>query len=335
LPCASNVSLPYCPLMTVPATTKAPLVPARKPVTVALSAPTVSAPALPLVVPTPVTTLPSWLLKRPAGTVSVSLRAVGVSSTMLIVSIALAVVVVWWAFTPPYYEFAALTVTQMANITLFAFSAGLIVWLAVVYRNLLATLEQQEKHRSLLVGEIEHRSKNFLTVVESLIHQTIDDSHAQPLINRIRAVVSTQDILDASSKRTADLRTILAEELGSYGSERVRLDGPSVQLDAATARAVRLVFHELATNALKHGALSEPNGKIAVAWRLQSPQVQLDWREMDGPKVAEPASYNFGSKLITRTLKQLNAKFEPTFAETGYCYRMTIPLAESSAPGTE
>ena len=252
-----------------------------------------------------------------------------------IVSIALAVVVVWWAFTPPYYEFAALTVTQMANITLFAFSAGLIVWLAVVYRNLLATLEQQEKHRSLLVGEIEHRSKNFLTVVESLIHQTIDDSHAQPLINRIRAVVSTQDILDASSKRTADLRTILAEELGSYGSERVRLDGPSVQLDAATARAVRLVFHELATNALKHGALSEPNGKIAVAWRLQSPQVQLDWREMDGPKVAEPASYNFGSKLITRTLKQLNAKFEPTFAETGYCYRMTIPLAESSAPGTE
>jgi two-component sensor histidine kinase len=245
-----------------------------------------------------------------------------------IVSIALSVVVVWWAFTPPYYEFGALTVTQMANITLFSFSAGLIVWLAVVYRDLLATLEQQEKDRMLLVGEVEHRGKNFLTVVESLIHQTIDDSRAQPLINRIRAVVSTQDILDTSSKRTADLRTILAEELGSYGSERVRLDGPPMQLAAATARAMRLVFHELGTNALKHGALSQPNGKIAISWRLQNPDVQLDWREMEGPKVAEPASYNFGSKLITRTLKQLNAKFEPTFAETGYCYRMTIPLAE-------
>jgi two-component sensor histidine kinase len=243
-----------------------------------------------------------------------------------IVSIALSVVMVWWAFTPPYYEFGPITLPQLANIALFAFSAGLIVWLAVVYRNLLATLEQQEKHRSLLVGEIEHRGKNFLAVVESLIHQTIDDSRAQPLINRIRAVVSTLDILDASSKRTVDLRTILTEELGSYASERVRLDGPPVQLTAATARAMRLIVHELATNALKHGALSQPSGRIAIAWRLQSPAVQLDWREVDGPKVAEPVSYNFGSKLITRTLKQLNAKFEPTFAETGYCYRMTIPL---------
>lgn len=245
-----------------------------------------------------------------------------------IVSIPLSVLLVWWAFTPPFYEFAPLTLTQMANITLFSFSAGLIVWLAAMYRNLLATLEQEEKDRVLLVGEIVHRGKNFLAIVESLIHQSVDDARAQPLINRIRAVVSTQDILDTSSKRIADLRAILSEELASYGDERVRLDGPSVSFTAPTARAIRLVFHELATNALKHGALSEPNGKIKIDWRMQNSGVEIDWREHDGPKVPEPRSYNFGSRLITRTLKQLNAQFEPTFAETGYCYRMTIPLAE-------
>jgi two-component sensor histidine kinase len=246
-----------------------------------------------------------------------------------IISILLSVLVVWWAFTPPYFQFQALSLNQLANVALFGFAAGLIVWLAAVYRNLLASIAQQDKHRDLLVGEIEHRGKNILTVVESLIHQTLGDSNqAQSLINRIRAVVTTEDILDASSQRIADLRAMLAGELASYGSARIRLDGPGVSLPAATARAMRLVFHELATNALKHGALSEPDGKVTVDWQLDGADVEIVWCELDGPKVGVPSSYNFGSRLITRTLKQLNAKFEPTFPETGYCYRIGLPLAE-------
>jgi two-component sensor histidine kinase len=193
---------------------------------------------------------------------------------------------------------------------------------------MLTSLELQEKQRELLVGEIQHRGKNILTVVESLVHQTVlDGDKAQTLINRIRAVVSTQDILDASHNRTADLRSILAEELvESYGSARIKLEGPAVIFTAPTARAIRLVFHEMATNALKHGSLSEANGKVTVDWRVDRTNAEITWCEHDGPTVAEPASYNFGSKLITRTLKHLNAKFEPTFATTGYCYRISIPL---------
>ena len=80
-----------------------------------------------------------------------------------IVSILLSVLVVWWAFMPPHFEFQALNLNQLANIALFGFSAGLMVWLAALYRNLLASIAQQEKHRDLLVGEIEHRGKNILT----------------------------------------------------------------------------------------------------------------------------------------------------------------------------
>jgi len=163
--------------------------------------------------------------------------------------------------------------------------------------------------------------------VESLISQSaVAKDVAEALINRIRAVVSTQDILDTSESRKADLRSLLSEELlRTYGSERVRLEGPAVTLPAATARAMRLVFHELGTNALKHGALSGANGKILVSWTTKDSSIVIDWCEQDGPKVAAPASYNFGSKLITRTLKQLNAGFEPTFAEAGYCYRIIVP----------
>jgi two-component sensor histidine kinase len=247
-----------------------------------------------------------------------------------IMSIPLSILVVWWAFTPPYYEFAPLTLSQLANIVLFAFSSGLVVWLADVHRSLLRSADMQEQQRQLLVGEVQHRSKNILTVVESLVRQTMTEpDRAQTLINRIRAVVSTQDLLDSSHTPTADLRALLAEELaGNYGASRIRLDGPPVALNATTARALRLVIHEMATNALKHGALSESNGKVAVDWSVDGVSLTLNWSEHGGPKVTAPSSYHFGSKLITRTLKALNANFEPTFAETGYCYRMTIPLVD-------
>lgn len=246
-----------------------------------------------------------------------------------IAAIVLSTVVVWWAFTPPFFEFAALTLGQMANVALFAFSAGLIVWFAAVHRNLLADFERQEQQRELLAGEIQHRGKNILTIVESLIQQTVDDKdRGQSLINRIRAAVSTQDILNASPDRTADLTSILNEELSaSAGGARARLDGPPVQFDASTAHAMRLVFHEFATNALKHGALSDANGKVSIDWRVNGRHVAITWREHGGPRVAAPGSYNFGSRLITRTLKSLGATLDPTFAETGYTYRITVPLA--------
>jgi two-component sensor histidine kinase len=247
-----------------------------------------------------------------------------------LLALALSIFVVWWAFTPPYYEFAALTLPQVANVVLFSFSAGLVVWLAAVYRSLLNDMRQHEKQRDLLVGEIQHRSRNILTVVESLIHQTIPETdRARSLINRIRAVVSTQDLLEASGDRTVDLRDILTEELTqSYGPARVSLAGPEVKFAPPTARAMRLVFHEMATNALKYGSLSAERGKVTVDWHIEGSGVEIVWRETGGPAVGEPASYNFGSRLITRTLKQLNAEFEPTFARSGYSYRIILSIQQ-------
>jgi two-component sensor histidine kinase len=245
-----------------------------------------------------------------------------------LLSITLSIIIVWWAFMPPEFVLQPLTAQELANIALFAFSSLLVVWLAIVHRRLVIKLEEKENLRALLVGEVQHRSKNILAVVDLLVRQTIEDKDASAtLIKRIHAIANTQDLLDASDQRTLDLRTLLLEELSQPYAIRIKLEGPSVQLSASLARALRLVFHEMATNALKHGALSEPAGKVSVDWTADYQSVTINWCEMDGPKVSAPRSHNFGSKLIVRTLKQLDAKFEPTFAESGYCYRLKIPLA--------
>ena len=243
--------------------------------------------------------------------------------TVGLLSIPLSVVTVWWAIDAPVYEFSAITPVELANFSLFSLSSLVVVWLAARHRRLLESLEKQEQERKLLVGELEHRGKNVLAVVIALVRQTVKDKVAsETLVNRVMAVTSTQGIVDET--RATDLHALL-EEVLFVCRDRVKLDGPRVELDKSTTRAMRLIFHEMMTNAIKHGALADERGRVTVDWSSDE-FLTIDWREIDGPKVAPPAKYNFGSRLITRMLSQLNAGFEPRFPETGYCYKMTIPL---------
>lgn len=240
-------------------------------------------------------------------------------------SILLSVAVAWSDFGEHFPAFAPLDFNQMANFGLFAGSSLLVVWLAVTHRKMGMELERKQKERALLVGEIEHRGKNTLTVMASLINQTISDrNEANKLLNRLHIVADTDDLHDGISRPTA-LKTLLVSLLqNAYGAERIVLHGPEVELNSDQARALRMVFHEMATNALKYGSLSEPAGRIKIDWSSERGKIVIVWCEQDGPKASAPSKYNFGSKLITATLKQMSAEFEATFAETGYCYRIAF-----------
>jgi two-component sensor histidine kinase len=238
-------------------------------------------------------------------------------------SIPLSVMAVWWAIDAPVYEFGPLTTVEAANFGLFSLSSLVVVWLAARHRQLLARFDKQEQERELLVGELEHRGKNVLAVVISLIRQTVKDNNtAETLINRVMAVTNTQGIVDET--KASNLRALL-EDVLFVCLDRVKLAGPNVDLNESTTRTMRLIFHEMLTNAIKHGALSDERGRITVDWSCNG-LLTIDWRELDGPRVEAPSKYNFGSRLITRMLTQLNAEFEPQFPETGYCYKMKIPL---------
>jgi two-component sensor histidine kinase len=245
-----------------------------------------------------------------------------------VLSIGLSILAVWWAFTRPFYEFEPITPVLAANFFLFAFSGLLMVWLAVNHRRLLTSLAEKEEERKLLVREVQHRDKNIVAVVLSLIWQTVrDKDEASKLVSRIKVVVDTRNILDDTDTRTVTLETILRERM----LDRVTLDGPEALLSAPQANTLRLVFHELATNAVKYGALSRPNGRVTITWSFEDARLKIVWCERDGPKVAAPTAHNFGSRLVTRSLKHLGAEFEPAFPETGYCYTIKLPIAAGTS----
>ena len=243
-----------------------------------------------------------------------------------LMSIPLSVAAVWWAFIPPAFAFGKPSYVDLANFVLFALSSLLVVALAVAHRQIVFDLEDQERSRELLVNEIEHRSKNILAVMTSLVSQTIADKDiANTLIERMRVVADNQDLLDDGDGVATDLRELFVTTVQKpYGGKRIVLTGPDVELDSNQARNLRIVFHEMATNAAKYGALSDTRGRIAIDWLIGGGIVTIVWCETDGPKVSAPAKFNFGSKLITATLKQMNAKLEPTFAESGYCYKISF-----------
>lgn len=244
-----------------------------------------------------------------------------------LLSIVLSIFIVWWAFAEPAFSFAMPDRVHLANYVLFGLSSLLVVALAMVHRQLLFAVDAKERERQLLVGEIEHRSKNVIAVVTSLIRLTVKDADlADTLTRRVCAVADTHGLLDEAGTEAVSLRELLNTTLVlPHGAERIALTGEDVQLSARQARALRLVVHELGTNALKYGALSQAQGRVTIDCRTTDGDISIGWQEIGGPKVAPPAAQNFGSKLILVTLSQIDAQLEPSFCETGYCYRIVLP----------
>jgi two-component sensor histidine kinase len=230
-----------------------------------------------------------------------------------------AVVVGWWAFIPPAYEFHSLNSGQWADLSLFLFSSACIVVLAIWHRTTLDRLREYDSERDLLMKELEHRGRNTYAVIEAIVYKTLEDDHARAdaIAGRIRAVKYTNDLISQSRTHSVSLENLLLHEFAAYGTERFDPSGPEVVLSPDAARQLVLVFHEMVTNAAKHGALSKPEGRVRVSWKIDGGTVVLEWKEHGGPPVSPPQRYNFGSRLVTQCLKTLSGESVPTFAPEG------------------
>ena len=250
---------------------------------------------------------------------------VGGTATGLL-SILLSIVVVWWAFIDTPFAFGPLTKGMLLDSTVFSISALAVVALAILNRRLVFDLEDSENERTLLSQEIQHRHQNLLAVTASLVSQTIEDKQAgQTLIARVHAAADASDLLTKADMGNMSLQELLASSVKQHFDEQVTLDGPDIKLDGNQCHSLRIVFHELTTNALKYGALSEIKGRLNITWDAEMDAVVIRWCEFDGPKVAAPSKHNFGSKLIDAMLRKIGAQLSPTFAETGYCYKISVP----------
>lgn len=195
-----------------------------------------------------------------------------------------------------------------------------------------------EDAQRILMREVDHRAKNALAVAQALVRLTrAGDRHEDfvaALEGRIAALARAHTLLARNHWRGALLRGLLEEELEPYrarSGDHIALDGPAVTLDPYAAQPVGMVLHELATNAAKHGALSSPEGRLAISWRLEGaerPGLVIVWTESGGPAVAAPPQRRgFGSDLISASItSQLGGAVEYDWAAAGVRVTLTVPL---------
>jgi two-component sensor histidine kinase len=240
--------------------------------------------------------------------------------------IAGAVLIVWFAYIPPYYEFNRLDSAQTANFLLFAVSTGCVVLLSHLYRDAFIRLRQRDRERELLLHELEHRGRNTYAVVEAIVRNTLvnDRASADAIAGRVRAVSSANDLVNQSDTKTVPLKDLLSLEFALNDETQLHTAGPDTDVSPDAARKLGLVFHELVTNAMKHGALSNRHGRVTVTWRAESAQVHLVWQEQDGPQVLPPQRQGFGSVIVTQSLKSLGGDIAFGFDAAGLRCDMTF-----------
>ena len=195
-----------------------------------------------------------------------------------------------------------------------------------------------EARQKLLLGELQHRVRNTLALIRSLVHRTAGASEtvegfATTLDGRIAAFARTQAVVTRDPAAGVDLRQMLVEEIRALGQgeDQVTMKGPGVRLQARAAETVGLALHELATNALKYGALKDGKGSVAVTWRTtrgDRPMLMLEWREtLTDRRVEPPVSRGFGSELLEHGLAfELGARTTLAFPTGGVRFSLDAPL---------
>lgn len=200
-----------------------------------------------------------------------------------------------------------------------------------------------ETREHLLAREVDHRAKNILAIVQSVVKLTKAadmEGLRSAILGRIGSLARTHNLLAGNRWDGADLGSLVTEELAPYlqadvearGRERIRVEGERLTLVPATAQSLALVIHELVTNAVKYGALSVPDGRLDVVWRVETERAErilhLSWRERGGPAVAPPGRNGFGLSLIRMTVeRQLAGRLETDWNGGGLALEISVPVA--------
>ena len=219
----------------------------------------------------------------------------------------------------------SLTISPVKN------SEGKIVGASKIARDITEQKRSQEQIATL-AREAEHRSKNLLANVQALVNLSQADAVDElkkAIEGRIQALANVHSLFVASRWIGAELTAIAKQELAPYAatvSERVQLDGPQVLLEPNAAQAIALILHELATNAVKYGALSAGDAQIHLKWSETEGQLNLRWTETGGPIVEPPTRMGFGGRIIEQMIGQLKGKTRFDWRPEGLVCEITLRI---------
>ena len=205
---------------------------------------------------------------------------------------------------------------------------------------------EEEERRELLTQEVNHRARNNLAIVQAILRLTRApdaESYARLVEGRVAALARAQSLLAAERWTGAPFTTLLKEELlpfggvedpQSAGHARFVIEGPPLRLRAEAVQPLAMVLHELATNAAKHGALSTPEGRVAVTWQSDEAAglLRIRWQETGGRAPALPQRRGVGSRVIEATIGgQLGGAVERRWPAEGLACDIAVPLARVRA----
>jgi PAS domain S-box-containing protein len=192
-----------------------------------------------------------------------------------------------------------------------------------------------EERRSLLMGELAHRAKNGLAVMMAIISQTARGAksvqeYEAVLMARMQAMASSQDLVTATGGRPVEVSQVMAKALAPFDLERFKIDDAleGVAIGGELAAAMGLLLHEMATNAVKYGALSSARGHVHLT-RAEAPEGRLGfaWSEQDGPPVTPSNRRGFGTRLLQQALRTQDGAVTDDFEPGGFHARVECPAA--------
>ncbi len=213
----------------------------------------------------------------------------------------------------------------------FVLSATVLLITGVMVQRLIAAHRAAREEAHLLAREMRHRLRNVLGLVGAISQQTARRSkglreyqeHFQSRLTALGVAVAV-GLEDDEANASADLDQLLTRVLHPFGHERCVLVGPPISVDQAAITPLALVVHELATNAVKYGALSVPDGRVEITWRREENRVEVEWREIGGPPVKPPAAHGFGTRLIRSIFSPGVGKTDVIYDEAGVICRIVF-----------
>ncbi len=199
--------------------------------------------------------------------------------------------------------------------------------------------KEREEREHLLMREMNHRAKNMLSVVDSIAHQTATknpEDFMERFSERIQALSANQDLLVRSQWHGVEIEDLVRTQLAPFADPvgpRIVMRGPMLRLNAASAQAIGLALHELATNAGKYGALSTGAGRVDIGWGTDGDSFAMGWTEREGPPVSTPQRCGFGTVVMKGMVERsADGTVDLGYATSGVTWRLTCPAANALEP---
>ncbi len=200
---------------------------------------------------------------------------------------------------------------------------------------------RDDEQKLMIAKELQHRTGNLIAVILSIVNRTLSgdrpiEAARDVLAARLIALAKAHALLTIEIGEGAPLEEIVRIELVSF-SDRAKIRGPRITLTPAATQGFALIVHELATNAAKHGSLSNTTGAVSITWSIEENEVterqlKFRWQERGGPCVQPPTRTGFGTKLLERAINTFGQPAVFNFAPEGFSYELTVPLSSIATP---